>query len=193
MGKSTTAGLFSELGAHVYDADAAVHDIYGKDGAAVAPVGDAFPGVVTDGAIDRAKLSAMVLGEPSALKRLENIVHPLLGRHRQTAVDLARASGADVFILDVPLLFETGGDKGLDAVVVVSASEDLQRDRVLARPGMTIEKLDAILARQMPDREKRARADIVIDTSGAINDTRQQVADAMTRILSPNWTSQRPS
>jgi len=193
MGKSTTANLFSELGAQVYDADAAVHDVYGPGGAAVGPVGDAFPGVVVDGAIDRARLGAKVLGDPSALKRLEGLVHPLLGRHRLAFVDHARETGADLFVLDVPLLFETGGDKGLDAVVVVSAPEQVQRDRVLARPGMTIEKLEAILARQIPDREKRARADIVIDTSQGLEDARRQVAEAMTRIRSTAWRSQRPT
>ena len=193
MGKSTTANLFSELGAQVYDADAAVHEVYGAGGAAVGPVGDAFPGVVVDGAIDRARLGAKVLGDPSALKRLEGLVHPLLGRHRQAFVDHARKAGADLFVLDVPLLFETGGDKGLDAVVVVSAPEQVQRERVLARPGMTTEKLEAILARQIPDVEKRARADIVIDTSLGLEDARRQVAEAMTRIRSAAWRSQRPT
>ena len=193
MGKSTTASLLSEMGAEVYDADAVVHDIYGAGGAAVGPVGDAFPGVVVDGAIDRTRLGAQVLGDPIALKRLESIVHPLLGRHRQAFIDNARIKGAELFVLDVPLLFETGGDRGLDAVIVVSAPELLQRERVLARPGMTIEKLDAILARQVPDQEKRRRADIVIDTSHGLEDARRQVADAMSRILSPDWRSQRPT
>ena len=193
MGKSTTAGLFSEMGAVVYDADAAVHDIYGLGGAAVGPVGDAFPGVVVDGAIDRGRLSAQVLGDSEALKRLEGIVHPLLGRHRQSFIEQAMTSGADLFILDVPLLFETGGDRGLDAVIVVSAPEHIQRSRVLARPGMSTDKLEAILSRQIPDKEKRARADIVIDTSHGLDDARRQVADAIALIGSPSWRSLRPS
>jgi dephospho-CoA kinase len=193
MGKSTTARLFRELGARVYDADAAVHHIYSPGGAAVGPVAEAFPGVVTDGAIDRARLSAQVLAAPDALKRLEAIVHPLLGRHRQACIDQARAEGADIFVLDVPLLFETGGDLGLDAVIVVSAPEEIQRQRVLTRPGMTIEKLEAILARQAPDHEKRARADIVIDTSLGEEDARRQVAEALKSIRNPNWRPKRPS
>ena len=193
MGKSTTAGMFSEMGATVYDADAAVHDIYGPGGAAVEPVGDAFPGVVIDGAIDRARLSAQVLGDASALKRLEGIVHPLLGRHRQEFVEDARTRGADLFVLDVPLLFETGGDQGLDAVIVVSAPEQVQKDRVLARPGMSADKLEAILSRQIPDQEKRARADIVIDTSHGLEDARRQVANAIALIRTPSWRSKRPS
>ena len=193
MGKSTTASLFKEQGVPVYDADAAVHEIYGKGGAAVELVGDAFPGVVVDGAIDRARLGAQVLGAPEALKTLEGIVHPLLGQHRRRFFEQAEENGADLVVLDVPLLFETGGDRGLDAVIVVSAPEHVQRERVLARPGMTLEKLEAILARQLPDKEKRARADIVIDTSQGLEDARRQVMEAMSRIRHPDWRSTRPS
>jgi len=193
MGKSTTAGLFSEMGASVYDADAAVHEIYGLGGAAVEPVRDLFPDVVVDGRIDRTRLGALVLGDPPALKRLEGIVHPLLGLHRQACLEQAKAKGADLFVLDIPLLFETGGDRGLDAVIVVSAPEQVQKARVLARPDMTNEKLQAILARQIPDSEKRARADIVIDTSHGLDDARRQVTDAMRLICSPTWRSMRPS
>ena len=193
MGKSTTARLFWELGVPVYDADAAVHEIYAQGGAAVELVGDAFPGVVVDGAIDRARLGAQVLGAPEALKTLEGIVHPLLGQHRRRFFEQAEENGADLVVLDVPLLFETGGDRGLDAVIVVSAPEHVQRERVLARPGMTLEKLEAILARQLPDKEKRARADIVIDTSQGLEDARRQVMEAMSRIRHPDWRSTRPS
>lgn len=193
MGKSTTAGLFSERGVPIYDADAAVHDLYGPGGAAVGPVGEAFPGVVVDGAIERAKLSALVMGAPDALKRLEGIVHPLLAHHRQTFIEGAKRQRAELVIMDVPLLFETGGDRGLDAVIVVSAPEHLQKQRVLARPGMTLDKLEAILARQLPDQEKRARADFVIDTSFGLEDARRQVEDAMAQITRPEWRSRRSS
>lgn len=192
MGKSTTAGLFAEQGAPVYDADAAVHDLYGSGGEAVGPVEAEFPGVVFDGAIDRAKLSERVLGNPDALKRLERIVHPLLARHRQTFFEKADSSGFDLVVLDIPLLFETGGDRGLDAVIVVTAPAELQRERVLARKGMTDDKLDAILARQTPDAEKRARADIVIDTSLGLDAARRQVVEAIERIRSPDWRPIRP-
>jgi dephospho-CoA kinase len=193
MGKSTTASLFKEQGVPVYDADAAVHEIYGKGGAAVELVGDAFPGVVVDGAIDRARLGAQVLGAPEALKTLEGIVHPLLGQHRRRFFEQTEVDGVDLVVLDVPLLFETGGDRGLDAVIVVSAPEHVQRERVLARPGMSLEKLEAILARQLPDKEKRARADIVIDTSQGVEDARRQVVEALSRIRHPDWRSTRPS
>lgn len=193
MGKSTTASLFKEQGVPVYDADAAVHEIYGRGGAAVEPVGDAFPGVVVGGAIDRARLGVQVLGTPEALKTLEGIVHPLLGQHRRTFFEHAEVNGTDLVVLDVPLLFETGGDRGLDAVIVVSAPEHVQRERVLARPGMTLEKLEAILARQLPDSEKRARADIVIDTSHGVEDARRQVKEAMSRIRHPDWRSTQAS
>ena len=164
MGKSTTAAMFREAGVPVYDADAAVHDLYAKGGAAVGPVGEAFPGVVRDGAVDREALRQRVLGNPEALKRLNAIVHPLVGRDRVGFFQAAEAAGADMVVLDIPLLFETGGEANVDAVVVVSAPAEMQRERVLARPGMTPERLDAILAQQMADAEKRARAHFVVDT-----------------------------
>jgi dephospho-CoA kinase len=182
MGKSTTAAMFAAEGVPVYDADAEVHALYAKGGAAVAPLEAAFPGVVVDGAVDRAKLSHHVVGKPDELKRLEAIVHPLVGESRVGFFQKAVADGADIVILDIPLLFETGGEKRMDAVVVVSAPADLQRERVLARPGMDEAKLDAILARQMADAEKRARAHFVIDTSQGLDAARAQVRDVLKRL-----------
>lgn len=182
MGKSTTAAMFEAEGVPVYDSDAAVHALYATGGAAVAPVETAFPGVVTDGAIDRAKLSARVVGDPEALAKLEAIVHPLVGAHRIGFFDKARAEGHEIVVLDVPLLFETGGQKSVDKVVVVSAPPEVQRARVLARPEMTPEKFEAILARQLPDAEKRARADFVIDTGQGVDHAREQVRDLLTLL-----------
>ena len=182
MGKSTTAAMFEAEGVPVYDSDAAVHALYAVGGAAVAPVEAAFPGVVTDGAIDRAKLSAKVVGDPEALAKLEAIVHPLVGAHRIGFFEKAKAEGRDIVVLDVPLLFETGGQKSVDKVVVVSAPAEVQRARVLARPEMTPEKFEAILARQLPDAEKRARADFVIDTGQGVEHARAQVRDLLTLL-----------
>ena len=184
MGKSTTAAMFAAEGVPVYDADAEVHALYAKGGAAVEPLEAAFPGVVVDGAVDRAKLSHQVVGKPDELKRLEAIVHPLVGESRIGFFQDAVAAGADIVILDIPLLFETGGEKRMDAVVVVTAPADLQRQRVLARPGMDEAKLDAILARQMADAEKRARAHFVIDTSLGLEHARIQVRDVLARLRS---------
>ena len=182
MGKSTTATLFQAEGVPVYDSDAAVHALYASGGAAVAPVEAAFPGVVVNGAIDRAKLSAQVVGDSEALAKLERIVHPLVGAHRIGFFEKAQAEGHEIVVLDVPLLFETGGEKKVDKVVVVSAPTDVQRQRVLARPDMTLEKFEAILARQTPDAEKRARADFVIDTSQGLDCARDQVRDLLTLL-----------
>ncbi len=176
MGKSTTAAMFRELGAPVHDADAAVHELYDVGGAAVAPVGAAFPGVVRDGRIDRQALSARVLDDPQALARLNAIVHPLVGAHRDRFLAEAERRGAELVVYDIPLLFETGGHESVDAIVVVTAPAETQRARVLARPGMTPERLDAILARQLPDAEKRARADYVIETGRGLDAARAQVA-----------------
>jgi dephospho-CoA kinase len=183
MGKSTTSAMFQAEGVPVYDADAAVHALYAKGGAAVAPVEAAFPGVVVDGAVDRAKLSAQVVGKPEALKRLEAVVHPLVGESRKVFFEAAAAVNAPLVILDIPLLFETGGERNVAAVIVVSAPEAVQRERVMARADMTAEKLDAILARQLPDAEKRARADIVIDTSKGLDSAREQVRAAIAKLL----------
>ncbi|MGR4862888.1 dephospho-CoA kinase [Caulobacter sp. LARHSG274] len=185
MGKSTTAQMFVAEGVPVYDADAAVHALYAPGGAAVGPVEAAFPGVVVDGAVDRARLSARVVGHPEALKALEAVVHPLVAAHRAGFFKDAIKAGADIAVLDVPLLFETGGDRTVDKVVVVSAPPDLQRQRVLARPGMDGAKFEAILARQTPDAEKRARADFVIDTGQGLDHARQQVRDLLTRLRAP--------
>jgi dephospho-CoA kinase len=182
MGKSTTSAMFRAEGVPVYDSDAAVHALYASGGAAVAPVEAAFPGVVVDGAIDRARLSAAVVGDPEALQKLEAIVHPLVGAHRIGFFEDARAAGHDIVVLDVPLLYETGGDKKVHKVVVVSAPADVQRARVLARPDMTEAKFEAILARQTPDAEKRARADFVIDTGQGLEHARGQVRDILTRL-----------
>ena len=158
MGKSATAALFAEAGAPVYDADAEVRRLYEPGGAAVAPVEAAFPGVVREGAVDRALLGERVLGDPEALGRLNAIVWPMMGAARAAFLAEAEASGAPFAVLDIPLLLETGGERAVDVVVVASAPAEVQRRRVLARPGMTQAKLDAILAAQMPDDEKRARA-----------------------------------
>jgi dephospho-CoA kinase len=182
MGKSTTAKMFEAQGAPVYDSDAAVHALYSVGGAAVAPVEAAFPGVVVDGAIDRARLSAQVVGDPEALEKLEAIVHPLVGAHRIGFFEKAQRDGHGIVVLDVPLLFETGGQRNVHKVVVVSAPAQVQRERVLARPGMTAEKFEAILARQLPDAEKRARADFVIDTGRGLDAARDQVRDILTLL-----------
>nr|MEA2798053.1 dephospho-CoA kinase [Phenylobacterium sp.] len=185
MGKSTTAAMFREAGVPVYDADAAVHDLYDEGGAAVGPVGEAFPGVVKAGRVDREALRQAVLGNPEALKRLNAIVHPLVGRDRVGFFQKAEAEGADLVVLDIPLLFETGGHANVDAVVVVSAPADMQRERVLARPGMTPERLDAILAQQLADAEKRARAHFVVDTSRGLEPAREQVAEIIATMRDP--------
>jgi len=175
MGKSTTAKLFEEAGVPVYDADAAVHKIY--EGEAAPAIEAAFPGTTVNGKVDRNKLSAKVVHDPAAMKRLEQIVHPMLGASRQKFLHDAEQSGAPVAVVDVPLLFETGGEKRVDAVVVVTTTPEIQHQRILSRDNMTGEKLDAILARQLPDAEKRKRADFVVDTSGGLDPVRAQIRD----------------
>ena len=175
MGKSTTTAMFRQAGCPVYDADAEVHRLYSPGGAAVAPVEADFPGVTVDGAIDRARLSQYVLGDPQALKRLNAIVWPLVGAARADFIRQAESAGAPFAIFDIPLLYETGGEKSVDVVVVVSAPADVQRERVLARPGMTEQKFAAILAAQTPDDEKRARADFVVDAGAGLDSARTQV------------------
>ena len=175
MGKSTTAAMFAEAGAPVYDADAEVRRLYAAGGPAAAPIEAAFPGVTRDGAVDRARLGDRVLGDPAALGRLNAIVHPLMGEARAAFFAEAKAVGADVVVLDIPLLFETGGERNVDAVVVVTAPAAMQRERVLARPGMSEAKLDAILAAQMADEEKRVRAHYVVDTGAGMEAARTQV------------------
>jgi dephospho-CoA kinase len=173
MGKSTTARFFAEAGVPVFDADAAVHRLYA--GEAVAAIEAAFPGTIGDEGVDRAKLAQAVLGDPAALARLEAIVHPLVRREELRFIDEAGKTGAPVAVLDIPLLFETGRDSLVDAVVVVSAPPDIQRARVFERPGMTEEKFRALLAKQMPDEEKRRRADFIVDSSGSYDSARAQV------------------
>jgi dephospho-CoA kinase len=177
MGKSTTAKLFEEAGVPVYDADAAVHKIY--EGEAAAAIEAAFPGTTAEGRVDRNKLSAKVVHDPAAMKRLEQIVHPMLGASRQKFLHDAEQSGASVAVVDIPLLFETGGEKRVDAVVVVTTTPEIQRQRILERDNMTGEKLEAILARQLPDAEKRKRADFVVDTSHGHDPVRARIRDIL--------------
>ena len=187
MGKSTTTAMFADHGALVWNADDAVHALYARGGAAVTPVGQAFPGVVVDGAVDRGRLAQALGRDDTAFKRLETIVHPLVAAGRLADLQAARAADIPLAVLDIPLLFETGGDKAVDAVVVVTAPADIQRARVLARPGMTPERFEAILARQMPDAEKRRRADFVVDTGEGLETTRVRVAEIVGMVLSPDW------
>jgi len=181
MGKSTTAKLFMEAGVPVYDADAAVHKIY--EGEAAPAIEAAFPGTTVDGKVDRAKLSAKVVHDQAAIKQLEQIVHPMLGASRKKFLDEAEASGAPVVVMDIPLLFETGGERRVDAVVVVSTDPATQRERILARGTMTNEALDGILARQLPDAEKRKRADFVVDTSHGLDPVRAAIRDILAEVV----------
>ena len=173
MGKSTVAARFRALGVPVCDADAEVHKLY--EGAAVAPIEAAFPGTTVAGKVDRQKLAAALLKDPGGFKRLEAIVHPLVFTAERDVLRDAAAKGGPLAVLEVPLLLETGGEKRVDVVVVCSAPAEAQRARVMQRPGMTAEKLDQLLSRQMPDAEKRARADFVVDTGGTFADTDVQV------------------
>lgn len=191
MGKSTTTAMFADLGAVVWNADDAVHRLYAPGGAAVGPVGEAFPGVVVDGAVDRTRLAEALGKDDTAFGRLEAIVHPLVAQGRAADLEAARTAGVELAVLDIPLLFETSGDKAVDAVVVVTADPAIQAERVLARPGMTRERFDAILARQMPDAEKRARADFVIDTSRGLEAARAEVEAIVAAVLDRSWISPR--
>jgi dephospho-CoA kinase len=173
MGKSTTAGFFRAAGVPVHDSDAVVHRLY--QGEAVDPVEAEFPGTVVDGKVDRGRLAEKLVGHPQAIKRLEAIVHPLVRAVSERFMLDQAARGARVIVLDIPLLFETGGENNVDAVVVVSAPAEIQRARVLARPGMTPGRLDALMARQMPDAEKRARAHFVVESSRSFDSARAQV------------------
>lgn len=182
MGKSTTARMFAEEGVPVHDSDEAVHRLY--SGEAVPAVEAAFPGVTVDGRIDRTLLGQRVIGDPSAIRQLEKIVHPLVRADADAFLARHRANGAKLVVLDIPLLFETGGRDRVDRVVVVTAPADVQRERVLARPGMTAEKFEAILARQVPDAEKRRLADFVIDTGDGIDAARRAVGEIVGRLTS---------
>jgi dephospho-CoA kinase len=180
MGKSRTAAFFAEAGVPVHDSDAVVHALY--EGEAVPAIEQAFPGATAGGKVDRGKLAAMVLGDDAALARLEAIVHPLVGALRDKFLADAQARGAPVVVLDVPLLFETGGERGCNAVVVVSAPPEVQRRRAFERPGMTEEKFAALLAKQTPDAEKRRRADFIVDSSQSFDHARAQVRDILRRV-----------
>ncbi len=180
MGKTTAAQMFRELGVPVNDADEVVHDLYRGD--AVAPVEAAFPGVAKDGVIDRAELSRQLLAQPERLGELERIVHPLVRAREKEFLARHKAAGAPFVLLDIPLLFETNAEKRVDRVVVVSCDPEAQRERVMKRPGMTAEKFAMILARQVPDSDKRARADYVIDTSDSFDVTREQVRGIVAQL-----------
>lgn len=181
MGKSATAKMFAEAGVPVHDADAAVHALYA--GRAVPLIEAAFPGTTANGKVDRTRLGEAVLGKPEAIARLEAIIHPLVHEEEANFLARARAEGRRMVVLDIPLLFETGGERRMDAVVVVSAPVEVQRERALARPGMTVQRLDAILARQMPDADKRRRAHFIIETGSGLDPARRAVRSVI-RALS---------
>lgn len=191
MGKSTTTAMFADAGAFVWNADDAVHRLYASGGAAVPAVGEAFPGVIVDGAVDRTRLAQALGRDDEAFRRLEAIVHPLVLKGRLEDLAAAEAGGSRLAVLDIPLLFETGGTAAVDAIVVVTAPAAVQAARVLARPGMTRERFEAILARQMPDTEKRRRADFVIDTSAGLEATRARVTEIVGMVLAEGWTPPR--
>jgi dephospho-CoA kinase len=180
MGKSTTAQMFRDEGAPVYDSDRLVHEIY--SGPAAQEIERAFPGSTKDGVVERASLSALVLGRPEAVKKLEAIVHPLVWEERRKFLEEQAGKGTEFVVLDIPLLFETGSEKDVDAVVVVTAPEEIQRQRVLARPGMTEEKFRSILARQTPDAEKRRRADFLIHTDAGYEAARAEVRNVLAAL-----------
>lgn len=180
MGKSTTARMFRESGVPVHDSDETVHRLYA--GKAAPLIEERFPGVVHDGVVDREKLARAVLGQPEALKDLERIVHPLVRADADAFLERHRQAGARLVLLDIPLLYETGGEDRVDRIVVVTAPADVQRERVLARPGMTTEKFEAILARQVPDAEKRRRADFLIDTGQGMDAARRRVAEIVDEL-----------
>ena len=178
MGKSTVAAMFAEAGIPVFDADATVRELQGPGGRLVPQIESRFPGTTRDGVVDREALSAAVLGDRDELAALEAIVHPAV--HHERTRFIVENSDAPALLFDIPLLFETGGDAAFDKVIVVSTTPELQRERVLSRPGMHIEKFKQILARQVPDNEKRERADFVVDTSGSLKQTRDQVSNILT-------------
>lgn len=188
MGKSTTTRMFALAGALTWNADDAVHALYAPGGAAVGPVDEAFPGVVMNGAVDRDRLAEALGRDPAAFARLEAIVHPLVARGRLEDLETARAAGVRLAVLDIPLLFETGGDRAVHAVIVVTAPPEVQAERVLARPGMTRERFEAILTRQTPDAEKRRRADFIVDTSRGLEAAMVQVEAIVGTVLDPAWT-----
>jgi dephospho-CoA kinase len=187
MGKTTTAGLFADEGIAIHDADSVVHDLYRRE--AVEPIASAFPGVIVKGEVDRRKLSENLAKNPANFQKLEKIVHPLVRQREEQFLEQQKKLGAEIAVLDVPLLFETGADRRVDIKVVASCDQDLQRRRVLARSGMTEEKFDLILSRQLPDGEKRARADFVVDTGVSIEDARRQVQAILATLRTRNSLS----
>ena len=180
MGKTTTARLFAEEGVPVHDSDAAVHRLY--EGDAVAAIEQAFPGTTAAGKVDRQKLGAKVVNDATALKRLEGIVHPLVRESETKFLEAARARGESIVVLDIPLLYETGGEKRVDAVVVVTAPAEVQRKRVLERPGMTPDKFAGLLEKQVPDAQKRARADFIVDSGHGVEPAREQVRQILREV-----------
>lgn len=180
MGKSTTAAMFAEGGIPVHDADACVHALY--EGRAVPLIGDAFPGTIVDGKVDRKRLSKQVLGNPEAMKRLEEIVHPLVREEEQTFLDLARLDGQTAVLMDIPLLFETGGEDRVDTIVVVTADPRIQRARVLSRDGMSEDRFQAILEKQVPDAIKREKADFLIDTGLGMQAAQKRVDEILEAV-----------
>jgi len=182
MGKSETAKMFAKLGVPIFDTDAVVHRLYERGGSAVPQIAKAFPSCVAQGAVDRASLAAKVAADTQSFRTLESIVHPLVAEEQRRFLDDAESHGIEMVVLDVPLLFETGSHASMDAIVVVSAPAESQRSRVLSRPGMTTEKLDQILARQLPDSEKRAKADFVVETSQGLDHAFEQVKRIVTLL-----------
>ncbi|MBU1312741.1 MAG: dephospho-CoA kinase [Alphaproteobacteria bacterium] len=180
MGKSTTARMFAEAGLAVNDADAVVHDLYRSE--AVEPIGKAFPGSIADGSVDRQELARQLAADPARFKDLEAIVHPLVRQREAQFVQARQAAGDDMIVLDIPLLFEVGGEKRVDVVVVVTCDPRIQRERVLARPGMTVEKFELILARQVPDQVKRRKADFLIDTGEGMEAARSRVDEIIAAL-----------
>lgn len=190
MGKSTAASRIRALGVPVVDADSIVHKLYEAGGAAVGPIAAAFPGTMSeDGGIDRQKLAVALLADPSAYAKLEAIVHPLVLQTERDQIHAKAAKGAEKVVLEIPLLFETGGDVRVDVTIVVSAPPEIQRSRVLERPGMTAEKFEQILSRQTPDEEKRRRADFVVDTSRSIPETEAQIDRIMAQLSGRTGTA----
>lgn len=182
MGKTTTAGMFRDEGIPVNNSDAVVHDLYKTD--AVEPVGRAFPGSIRDGVIDRAELARQLSLDPDGFSRLEAIVHPLVRKREKQFLEIQNAAGTDLVLLDIPLLFETGAEKRVDVIVVATCDPQIQRQRVLARPGMTEEKFNLILNRQLPDQQKRERADFLVDTGGGLMQAKRRVQEIIALLRS---------
>lgn len=182
MGKTTTAGMFRDEGIPVNDSDAVVHDLYKTD--AVEPVGMAFPGSIRDGVIDRAELARQLSLAPDGFSRLEAIVHPLVRKREKQFLEIQKTAGTDLVLLDIPLLFETGAEKRVDVIVVATCDPQIQRQRVLARPGMTEEKFNLILNRQLPDQKKRERADFLVDTGGGLIQAKRRVQEIIALLRS---------